>query len=142
MKRLLLNVNANMKERAVVSKGVLGKKSGAVSFHASKAHPWGGRVAGSSSHKGESIPYIDITPYLKEGPCLLKLDIEGSEFDFFETYQADVEQVAAIIVEWHTELGDYNKAVATLIAKGFDSHNKFEVTPNRWLEIFLNKKCT
>lgn len=141
LKMLKVNSESNLRGRATIHKGVLGNKSGFVSFQKSTRHPWGGRVVGNENKNNFKIPYVDITDSIKNEWCLVKLDIEGSEFDFINAYQNDFEKVASFIIEWHTECGTYESALATLRAMGFNSMSKVIVTPNRWLEVFINEKC-
>ena len=51
---------------------------------------------------------------LQSNPSILKLDIEGAEFIFLETYREALSNVAALIIEWHSEIGDVGKGESIL----------------------------
>ena len=139
-KRLQFNVKNNLKDYTVY-KNAAGKKNSTVDFFFSRLVPWGGSVfkQGRLSNK-ISIEHLDLTKILSKGPALVKLDIEGSEFDFFDTYQNDLDQVVAIIAEWHLEYGNKDETMAKLEAKGFISVHQSLNTGNRIVELLVNKK--
>lgn len=56
------------------------------------------------------LSYTDIHQYLPEGQIdLLKIDIEGSEEDFFENYQDVLKRTTLLVVEFHPNYCDVER---------------------------------
>jgi FkbM family methyltransferase len=143
LRKLRINTSANFSDRAIVREGALGEKTGTVLIHTSADHPWGAstreRDTSSASHR---VTNVDLTDDLRAGPCLVKLDVEGSEYQFIDNYEMDLDHVVGLILEWHLELGDYRKAVATLSRRGFVSRGRRSISENRSIELFLRSEDT
>lgn len=101
--------------------GLVGKHSGSAQFFRSRGHPWGSSVhhRENSSNIG-AIPFFDLTDLFDKGNCLLKLDIEGGEFDFFCQYRQQLACTCAIIVEFYAEMGNVSESQTHLREAGFE----------------------
>lgn len=136
--KLRKNMSLN-RIRHTVCPGLLGMRLGEAELHFSSNHPWGSSVFREPKNaKSKTIPYLDIGKYLRQGPCLLKLDIEGSEFDFLREYEEDLPRVQAIVIEFHEEMGDVKAAQQILQRKGFHALASKRISPNRLVEIHLS----
>jgi FkbM family methyltransferase len=142
IRKLKINASLNIDpSRVDICEGLAVKKTGSTSFFTSTLHPWGSSIKNrTNSTDPKSIPYIDLTSALSDSICLLKLDIEGGEYEFIETYQHDFTKVAAIIIEWHNELGNRPEALNTLQNKGFVLSETSFQKGDRSVQLFLNDK--
>ncbi len=97
---------------------LVGLDRGVSEFYESKERPFSSGLFKNNFKKGEfstiRLPFIDITELLQANPSILKLDIEGAEFIFLETYREALSNVAALIIEWHSEIGDVGKGESIL----------------------------
>ena len=126
--------------RTSIFENVVGLKSGSVTFEASEKSPF----SGSLKHQRKNVSaatknYLDITPFLIED-CFLKIDIEGSEFDFFKEYANDLSKIAAILIDWHPEHLVNNDHLTILKNAGFISILKSRANSSRPSELFFNSK--
>jgi len=123
---------------AEVKFGVVGKRDGEVKFFESKRHPWGSSVSQRfHSGSGSTRAYIDLMPMLQLGNCFLKVDVEGSEFDFINTYKDALSGVSGLILEWHSEMGDVPAAEATLKEQGLNLAATSVDKDNRRVSLYL-----
>ena len=138
-KRLKVNIIKNL-TRCTLYPNVVGKKEGAVDFYFSRLVPWGGSVFKRNNlAKRVSIEQFDASALLNENFSLIKLDIEGAEFDFINTYAKNLNRVVAIILEWHTEFGDRNTALRILNENDFDVVHQSLNKGNRIVELLVRK---
>ncbi len=96
---------ADLHEGVHIYCGAVGKRSGMVDFgicrelDCSSVRPFGHVV------KYVQIPYVDIEKNLLadglDTPELIKVDIEGSEVDFFENYVNLLSKTCVVVVEFH-----------------------------------------
>lgn len=143
LRKLRINASANFASRAIVHEGAVGGKSGTVLIHTSADHPWGASVLDRGSSSGSCrVRNVDLTGDLQSGPCFLKLDVEGAEYRFIDTYETNLDHVVGLILEWHLELGDYEEAVATLRRRGLVSRARRNISENRSIELFLRSEGT
>jgi FkbM family methyltransferase len=68
-----------------------------------------------------TLPYLDLTKAAAETPVidLIKCDIEGSEFDFINTYADLLTKTVRLVVEFHSTFGDPLSAAEALAGMGF-----------------------
>jgi FkbM family methyltransferase len=127
--------------RATLLQGLVGKKNGEASFYESKQHPWSSSINNRKSIAASTVvrQYIDLSKYLHAAPCLLKIDIEGGEFDFFDEYADDLQSIVAIIVEWHLEMGEVAKSKAILEKAGFACAQVSTNADNRQVALYLRQ---
>lgn len=119
----------------------IGQRSGYVTFYESSKSPWSSSVNLRPGLSGEktSIAYYDIAPFVNNGCCLLKLDIEGSEFSFIESYFDQMNGVGAMIIEWHHDEGDVNKAKQLLDKVGLIHVHTSRRLDRRSVELYMRK---
>lgn len=139
-KKLQFNVSGNL-QACRLKKGLIGRKEGSEKFYSNRFLPWSGTIHSRSRlNKIDEISYVDLTEELSKNLCILKIDIEGSEYNFLENYQRDLKNVLAIIIEWHLEYGDPKGGISTLHANGFVTIHQSLNKNNRIVELFVNKE--
>lgn len=71
-------------------------------------------------------------------PCdLLKIDIEGSEMDFFRNEPQFLDRTKAILIEWHKNRVAYPDLNALLTSRGFVLKKIFSECPQAGTALFL-----
>ena len=83
-----------------------------------------------------AIPPSEILAALHPPYDLIKIDVEGSEADFLETYSAVYSKTAAILMEWHSpdkEGSREGRFRKMLEASGF--HHVRDLRPRRILQL-------
>jgi FkbM family methyltransferase len=121
--------------------GIVGKKEGSEVFHQNSSNPWSSSIQPRFSHSSNvNRTYYDLTSVLAAGkPCMLKIDIEGAEFSFIESYASDLDNVLGIIIEFHKEMGDIAYANQLLSQAGFHmAHNSLD-KKNREVCLYLRQ---
>lgn len=132
----------NFAGRHQLVQAAIGQRSGYVTFYESSKNPWSSSVnkrTGLSSKK-TSIEYYDIAPLINNGCCLIKLDIEGSEFSFLESYFDQMNGVGALIIEWHHDEGDVNHAKQLLDKIGMIHVHTSRLLERRSVELYMRKR--
>lgn len=120
---LMSNFQSNFSPKEYsVQQGLVGKKEGYDNFYFSKFNKWSSSVIDHKlKHtKVTTIPYYDLTRILG-GPknILMKIDIEGSEYDFFDNYLQQLSSVKLLIIEWHKNFGNPFQCENKLFDLGF-----------------------
>lgn len=75
------------------------------------------------SDKGSCVvSYLDVAQFVPEGAVidLLKCDIEGSEFSFFQNYPDLLGRTRHLVVEFHPDFGDVEEALVCLRKSGLE----------------------
>lgn len=107
-----------------------GNKSGEGDFFlhvsniVSTAFPRDTKSSMSGDWKKVKVPFVDVEArwkdFFQNEPCdLLKLDIEGSEMDFFRSETKFLERVKAILLEWHKWCVSLDEVTEYLRSQGF-----------------------
>lgn len=122
--------------------GAVGERSGEVDFkicrelHSSGVRPLDRAV------RVVRVPYLDVEKNLSAdrlpAPELIKIDIEGSEVDFFENYIDFISKTCVVMVEFH-QAGTSLERWHTLVSKS--NLELYEVTAQSGstrCEIFVN----
>jgi FkbM family methyltransferase len=120
---------------------IVGKKEGTEVFHQNSSNPWGSSIQPRFNRSNNvNRTYYDLTSILTAGtPCMLKIDIEGAEFSFIESYAGDLSNVQGIIIEFHKEMGDRARANRLLSDAGFYiAHNSLD-KKNREVCLYLRQ---
>lgn len=128
--------------RVKLENKLAGKLSGRESFFESSSSPWSSSVNDRSSVKSQKTlrEYIDLTAAFSQPGCFLKIDIEGGEFEFLNTYVTMFHNVCGIIIEWHHEMGDVSKAATQLVTHGFYMAKTSFEKENRSVQLFLRNQ--
>lgn len=90
--------------------------------------PWGNRTSSTHFHLQREVPCFDFSRFIsenfsKDDNIIVKMDIEGSEYDVLEKMVADgtIEYINHMSVEWHarffTNKEETEKREANLIEK-------------------------
>ena len=106
--------------------GLAGKRSGNSTFQLAKSGDVSNYVSESplldldTRGKIKSLPYIDLEKVVGENTPidLIKLDIEGSEFDFIKSYTALLRRTRVLVVEFHSDFGNVSEAIKNLSELG------------------------
>jgi FkbM family methyltransferase len=125
-KALRRNIAANLEPSSfVIREGLAGRREGHSYIHEGRrgVARLGSSYLAKGSAPGARKIFIDLDKSLR-APALLKLDIEGGEFDFIEAYGDRLGEVRAIIVEWHLEYGELDRALRQLARAGFTSAHR------------------
>lgn len=124
--------DANLLDRAEVKQGILGIRSGRDTLWINSKNYLVSSLVPTKSSKPHSVQYIDLLELVeKQTVDLLKIDIEGGEFNFVRSNLAFLAQVKLIFMELHEsdevmyqELFNSLKSVGlTLVSKPIKSNN-------------------
>jgi FkbM family methyltransferase len=98
--------------------GLVGKKEGSATFQFASSQMMN-RI--NRSNTGSALQYVNLDPYLEQFPeiDLLKCDIEGSEFDFLNSYSPAIEKTKHLIIEFHLPECPPAEGVDRVKKKGF-----------------------
>ena len=110
-----------------VINGLVGKRTGKANLNfgrednqnfvneSAKRDHWAG-VGGA-----KQLDYVDLAALVKDTPAidLIKCDIEGSEFDFLESYADLLKKTDRLVIEFHSAFGVVPQALERLKALGF-----------------------
>ncbi|SMX29582.1 hypothetical protein TRP8649_03719 [Pelagimonas phthalicica] len=110
--------SANLSDRAQVYQAVVGQKSGTAMLETMAKNFLISSV--SSSGTGQAVDYLDLAePVGDRRIDLLKLDIEGAEFDFLKQNPDILAKTDNIVAEVHLNAGTMEAFDAALSAAGF-----------------------
>ncbi len=110
--------NAGMSEQCTVLAGLLGKQKGSAALQVdSRNYLTSSVVELSDEHKGEAkkIPYLDLNKIIQEPIDVLKIDIEGSEYDFFVENTEILSRTKILLLELHQTEAQKREEMLTLI---------------------------
>jgi len=120
---LLENLKLNGVENVIALKSALWSTDGAVKFHKRRSSQLGSIKVHADSKNVEAVEAVSLRGLLStiDGTALghtvdlLKLDIEGAEFDvILSCGPQTLESVSRIVAEIHTEHGDYQELTRKL----------------------------
>lgn len=104
--------------------GMVGRRTGTATMRATHSDLTGSvYVADSVQHQKCELAYINLSELCRDEPMihLLKIDIEGSEFDFFRENELFLSKVQIICCEFHSNCGDWTTVVKRVESLGFSS---------------------
>ncbi len=104
--------------------GLVGNKTGGANFHLHK-DSLKNSVFNKLKHMNNFIEYINLESVFNEVAQidLLKCDVEGSEFDFLNSYVEFLGKISHLAIEFHSEHGSVVEAIHKLEKVGFkNSH--------------------
>lgn len=133
------NLSANLSAGSFqVQWGAAGQKNGQATLTFSKGAPWGNTITNpATSDEQISVPFVDVSAHLMIPNTIVKMDIEGAEFNFIPAYAAELQQVKGLIVEWHAERGSILEAEAVLQQAGLRKHKRSWNNGNRLVDLYL-----
>ena len=131
----------NLNKKSDLYKGLVGKKGGLEYFYESRKQPWSSSLIDRNNIRSvrKRREYIDISAYTNGSNVLLKLDVEGAEFDFLRCYDGSLNGVSAMIIEWHHEFGDIGEAKKILERNGLLLFASSDMCHNRTVELYLRE---
>jgi FkbM family methyltransferase len=134
---------AGLEECTNIHNGAIGKRSGTIEFNICENLGFSSITPINGVVKTIKTEYLDVEAnLLKSGqptPELIKIDVEGSEIDFFENYPELLRSSCVIAVEFHRHAATHEKWRDLVKAAGLSLH---EVTAETGLtinEILVNK---
>ena len=139
LRQLTRNMKRNLPARRYsIHHGAVGQRSGQVTFHESKRAPWSSSLRDRPGLPARAVTrnYIDLMPLVGEGPCLVKMDIEGAEFEALAAYHELWLRVDALVIEWHAEMGNIRDAEAHLKAGGLSHVKRSWETGDRYVDLY------
>lgn len=128
----------------IVVEAAVGSTDGIVTFESSKDSNLGRvAVSGEQMTGGEQVKMISMATLLADLPpnevvSLVKMDIEGGEQELISGNLHWLEQVKAMIVEFHPESIDYPGLVKTIEKQGFRYIPARTITPYN-MDAFLRE---
>ena len=122
------NLSSNGIQNVVAIRSALWSDDGTVQFHKRRNSQLGSIKMHTESKEGESVEALSlnrllemITRHASRGIDLLKLDIEGAEFDVITSCNSrTLDAISRIVAEIHTEHGDYRDLAVKLKQGGFN----------------------
>jgi len=109
--------DAGMAGRTTIVRGFVGKKAGGAHLATLASNFLVGHV--SETGDGEEIPYHDIAALTGGAPIdLLKLDIEGAEFQFAAENEDVLRKCRHVVAEVHHDAGDFDAFAGMLDRAG------------------------
>lgn len=131
--------NLNKKQVLAIQHGLIGAQSGQRDFFVNNNAPWSSSILQRDANHSTKInlDFFNLEPFLNKGNAFIKMDIEGGEFLFLESYKGLLTKLWGIIIEWHGELGDVNYARTLLESSGLKSVKVVDESEQRQVELFL-----
>jgi FkbM family methyltransferase len=115
------------KMKWTVTNGLVGKRTGTARLN--YAHEDNQNFVDESAQRdlwaraggAEDISYVDLAALVNDAPSidLIKCDIEGSEFDFIQSYPDLLRKTVRLVIEFHSAFGGVAEAVDRLKVAGF-----------------------
>ena len=110
-----------------VTNGLVGKRTGTARLNYARednqnfVDKGGERDLWAGVGGTDEVTYLDIATLAADAPVidLIKCDIEGSEFDFIESYPDLLQKTERMVIEFHTAFGDVAAALERLKDAGF-----------------------
>jgi FkbM family methyltransferase len=108
---------AKIDERMTIVRGAIGKRSGQAIFASGPKSLLDSSAVyeGKERRFRQRIDYIDLENYFEERRIsqldVLKIDIEGSEYDLIETFPQLFKKVSLIFIELHDVRGDGSQLI-------------------------------
>lgn len=104
--------------------GAAGRKSGEVTISQSANHATSSLMT-ENHNKGKDYPaepvrYLDLNMIVPGKLDILKMDIEGSEFDLMKNYRGLIKKAELVFCELHKQDGDIEKFRNEMLEMGFN----------------------
>lgn len=111
-----------LRDRTRLVNGLVGQRAGGAYIGQGYIH-YGHGASADRTWGARFVPYVDLTSLLKESDRidLLKCDIEGAEFDLIDNYGELLQNVDAMVIEFHHYGRDVDRAREQLRTLGFKS---------------------
>src|SRR5450432_1267783 len=94
--------------RCTLVHGLVGRRIGSGELRINRSNLLESSVAaGISADRSQKVAYVDLLRYIPEGQPIdiLKVDIEGSEYDLVDAYPTLIRQANLVVMEIHTVAG-------------------------------------
>lgn len=131
-------------DRTNIYNGAIGKKAGTVEFSICENLGFSGVAPINRVVKTIRTSYLDVEASLLKRnlrtPELIKIDVEGSEIDFFENYPEFLRNSCVIAVEFHRHAATYEKWRELVRAAGLTLHETTAETGLTVNEVLVNEE--
>ncbi len=128
-------------ERVELHNCLVGMKEGSYTFYEHKGKPYSSSILDRKDVKVKKevfqVPFLDVSEILRRDDAFLKLDIEGAEFMFLESYRKDLDSLKGVIVEWHSEMGDVERGIQILEDAGLKMVKRSWDRDTRFIDLYL-----
>lgn len=121
---------AGLQGRYEVVGGVVGQKSGNAQLGANEKNPLQSNIFEPKASRSQGVrvmevPYVDIHQVVGGRRIdLLKLDVEGAEFEFFKHNDDVLEQTSSILIEMHANRGNVRGLHSLIESRGFEEYDQ------------------
>lgn len=138
------NSNINIQ----ILSGLVGKRTGTATFQLGKTDDVTNYVSEkplldwTTRGKIKQLSYVDLEKMIGEETSLdlIKVDIEGSEFDFIESYSSLLKRTRVLAVEFHHAFGDVHNAIDKLSEAGLDLVHTNKKADTRSSTLVFNRR--
>ncbi len=135
---------ANLNARSHIYQGAVGKRLGSVDFAICRDLGFSSVFPINPAAKWLRVPYLDIEEKIIidrfEIPQLIKVDIEGSEADFFKNYADFLSKTCVVVVECHRSVVSPTQWRQIVSASGLELYEVTQETGLTFTEILINKQ--
>lgn len=141
LRRRVKSQEKNLKGNILVPiNGLVGKLSGTTLLRIDGCHTISRAYETAAPDGGvyiEEVPYINIEDYLDDEPIdLIKCDIETSEWDFVENYQALLARTGCVVMEIHNVYKPVQLIYDIMKKAGLSRHEILKVNGDVSTEMF------
>ena len=107
-----------------IVKGLVGNKTGGANFYLHKDSLKSSALT-KLKHQNNYIEYLNLESVFNDVAHidLLKCDVEGSEFDFLNSYEKLLGKISHLAIEFHSEHGSVVEAIHKLEKVGFKNNH-------------------
>lgn len=135
-------VNANLRDRATILTGLVGRKSGSATLTTDPKNFLTSHI-GDASGPGRVIEYLDLAKVTGDRPIdLLKLDIEGAEFEFAEANPDVLSRTRNAVVEVHHNAGSFGDFARIVALSGLVPHGPIVTGRDNEMTWFARKPAS
>ena len=128
---------AGIRSRCIVVEGLVGKTEGSDTIFVQSANFLTSSTTATLGAKPFHVKYVDLSTYTKGHEIdILKLDIEGAEFDFCHHNEGLLRSVRVLVMEVHHQAGSYDDMTALLGKAGLVQYGQPVEANQNMLAIF------
>jgi FkbM family methyltransferase len=138
IKSLELNIrSAGIEDQCTILRGLIGKTEGFSTLHVNPRNLLTSSINTESGSKKLNASYLNLAEHVTVRRVdVLKLDIEGSEFDFCQNNQEFLSNVKFLIAEVHHQAGSFDTFAAQVAKAGLVPFDREEIAYGNHLAMF------
>lgn len=131
-----MNENIMLQDKISIYKGLVGRLNGSAMIFESEFHAMNS-IFISNLSKGTKVDYVNLNKLCPAREIdLLKLDVEGSELEFFENYPGLLQKTKYAVIELHHDKCNTTKCLDLLKKAGFSKNMRLRNGPAYSVEFF------